>query len=134
MTMLNAYDVVAISLGGGGACILDSAGVVRCWSVYNRYGKGGYGLATADTSGGPTCCCHPPGGAAYCGGSLSAANKFTPQLVSMGGVAASEVFMGTNNGCALLTDATLSCWGMNTCKCASPPPTLALPHPSSSFE
>ncbi len=93
-------DAVAIKSEWYHACALTKTGTVKCWGT-NNYGNLGIGSTTGpeicDTStmmiGGPNC-------------------AFSPQLVpGLNNVKA--IGLSVNSTCALLTDGTAKCWGMN---------------------
>jgi alpha-tubulin suppressor-like RCC1 family protein len=93
-------DAVAIRSEWYHACAVTKTGTVRCWGA-NNYGNLGLGTTTGpDTCnastmmiGGPAC-------------------AFSPHLVP-GLSNAKAIGLSANSTCALLTDGTAKCWGMN---------------------
>jgi alpha-tubulin suppressor-like RCC1 family protein len=88
----------AIAAGEDHTCALLSSGTVECWG-FNGYGQLGNGSST-----GPETCSIPD--------SSSGACSTTPVAVSglMGVVALAA---GWEHTCALLSDGTVECWGLN---------------------
>ena len=85
--------VSAVTAGGNHTCARLSDGTARCW------GEDAFGELGDDASGGPgdaTMETRPPG---------------TPVMVGLPGIVA--LAAGGNQTCALLADATVSCWGDN---------------------
>jgi alpha-tubulin suppressor-like RCC1 family protein len=93
-------DAVAIKSEWYHACALTKTGTVKCWGT-NNYGNLGIGSTTGpeicDAStmmiGGPNC-------------------AFSPQVVP-GLNSVKAIALSANSTCALLTDGTAKCWGMN---------------------
>jgi alpha-tubulin suppressor-like RCC1 family protein len=85
-----ASGVVSVTAGGAHACALGSDGRVGCWGS-NAFGQ--LGNPTGALNEAPT------------------ANRPYVQLVN--GITASAISAGGNHTCALLTNATVNCWGSN---------------------
>src|SRR5205814_1376766 len=87
-------NAVAITAGGGGhACALLANGTAKCWGE-NEFGELGNGRT------GPQMC-----------GSFACST--TPVLVS-GLTSGSVLTAGGGHSCAVLTNGTARCWGLNT--------------------
>ena len=93
-------DAVAIKSEWYHACALTRTGTVKCWGA-NNYGN----LGTGSTTGPDTC----NASTMMIGGANCA---FGPQLVpGLSNVKA--IGLSANSTCALSTDGTAKCWGMN---------------------
>ena len=129
----------AVAAGGSHSCAVLSDGTVRCWG-WNGKGQLGNGtltqsptpvavngidginnIATAVAAGGSHSCARLSTGKVLCWGSnangqLGNGNS-TPQFtspVTVSGIAtAVSIAAGTGHNCALLTDGTVKCWGLN---------------------
>lgn len=85
----------AISAGAGFTCAILDDGSVKCWGS-NSYGTLGLGNVA-----------HRGDGATEMGDSLPAVNLGT-------GRTAVSIMAGMSHVCAILDDASLKCWGLNT--------------------
>ncbi len=87
-----ATGAVGIALGGSTSCVLMSGGGVKCWGLgdMGQLGDGGSGAGHKQTSATDV---QVSGGAALAG--------------------ATQVAVGANFGCALLTGGLVDCWGKN---------------------
>jgi len=129
-------DVASLSLGGGHACVVTTAGGVVCWGL-NRTGQIGNGttndgqapvavpalssgVAMVSAGGFHTCAVTTAGGVLCWGsnehgqvGDGTNQNRLEPVPVSglESGVVA--VSAGLFHTCALRSDGTVSCWGKN---------------------
>jgi alpha-tubulin suppressor-like RCC1 family protein len=81
-----ALQVTAVAAGFEHTCVLISGGVVECWGS-NRYGQLG---AAAQTI-------HP-----------------FPLVVSLVGGTVTQIAAGAYHTCALLSNGTVQCWGLNS--------------------
>lgn len=81
-------DATSVELGGGHACALLTDGRVQCWGT-NGFGQLGYGDEDTD-------------------------DFETPEgnVVALGAVA-TQIAVGSDASCALLTGGTVKCWGPN---------------------
>ena len=132
------YSLVKLLASGPTAnstCALLSSGVVKCWgdNTYGQLGGGdisphkdpvtvqGLMPASALAVGQNSACAIVTGGQVYCWGRNSngqlgnASNKdsLIPVAVSGLKLAASQIALGENFACALLSDQTVKCWGAN---------------------
>lgn len=88
VTVSGLSTAQAVSAGGAQSCALMTGGAVRCWGN-NTNGQAGIGTYSPD--------------------------HFTvPQAVVALGQAATAITAQGDSVCALLADATVSCWGINT--------------------
>jgi cysteine-rich repeat protein len=90
--------IIKIAAGDGHACALCRGGYVRCWGV-NDHGELGLGHVLFQANK------HPYQ-------TLDAAGNLGG-YVNLGGVAATDIAAGFGFTCALLTDGSVRCWGMN---------------------
>ena len=81
--------VVAVTAGGAHSCSLGSTGLVGCWGS-NVYGQLGNSALQNPTT------------------------FFRPVVQAIPGISASAISAGESHTCALLTDTTVSCWGLNS--------------------
>ena len=81
---------VSVSAGGSHTCVLLASGGVGCWGS-NAFGQLGNPIGLLNET--------------------STASRPYAQVVN--GITASAISAGGNHTCALLTDATVSCWGSN---------------------
>jgi alpha-tubulin suppressor-like RCC1 family protein len=81
---------VSVSAGGSHTCLLSASGGVGCWGS-NAFGQLGNPIGLLNET--------------------STASRPYAQVVN--GITASAISAGGNHTCALLTDATVSCWGSN---------------------
>ena len=81
--------VVAVTAGGAHSCALGSTGLVGCWGS-NVYGQLGNSALQNPTT------------------------FFRPVVQAIPGISASAISAGESHTCALLTDTTVSCWGLNS--------------------
>jgi alpha-tubulin suppressor-like RCC1 family protein len=84
--VLNLSNARAVSAGGSHTCALFGSGTVVCWGS-NTYGQLGNGTSTFNT-----------------------APAASPLLVPV----ATAVASGGNHTCALLSNGTVKCWGLNS--------------------
>ncbi len=89
-------DVTALAAGGGQTCALLSGGTVACWG-YNEYGQIGAG---------------PTSGPQECGGNPDPCSTMPMPVAGLSGVTA--LAAGSSHTCALLSDGTVACWGLNS--------------------
>ena len=82
--------VVAVTAGGAHSCAVGTTGLVGCWGS-NAYGQ----------LGNPT------------GIANEAPTASRPYVQAVNGITAIAISAGGDHTCALLTDATVSCWGSN---------------------
>jgi alpha-tubulin suppressor-like RCC1 family protein len=92
--------VTAIAAGGGTTCALTSDGSASCW------GNNSDGELGLSTNQGPEMCSQNPLPVSY---PCSTTPRQVPNLT---GTAAISV--GSSHVCAVLSDATIRCWGTNT--------------------
>lgn len=131
-----AASAKAIGAGGYHACALLSSGALQCWG-YNGYGELGTGdttsSSTAESVTGGTSWSGVSGGGFYtCGisginaecwgdnGSLelgngsSVSSSSVPVLVpTTAGLGVVSIATGVYHACALLSDGSVECWGLN---------------------
>lgn len=81
--------VVAVTAGGAHSCALGTTGSVGCWGS-NVYGQLGNTALQNPTT------------------------FFRPVVQMIPGISASAISAGESHTCALLIDATVSCWGLNS--------------------
>ena len=80
-----AESYVEVAVGTGHSCGLTTSGTVRCWG-YGSNGRLGTG-----------------------GGS----DQFIPAAINAGGSAFIHVATGWDHSCAIVTDGSVKCWGLN---------------------
>ena len=130
--------VTAVAVGGLHTCVLLSSGDVRCWG-YNLHGQLGYGdtsirtsppttnvnvgaavsaIATGEAftcvltvSGGVRCWGYNLKGQLGDGSTISRVSPPTKNVALLGPTA--YISTGQSFACALLTDASVQCWGLN---------------------
>jgi alpha-tubulin suppressor-like RCC1 family protein len=89
--------VLKLAVGDGHSCALTQAGYVRCWGDNSDYQLGlGHKLFEGKT--------HPYQ-------ILDASSG--PNIVNLGGVAATDIAAGYGFTCAILTGGSVRCWGQN---------------------
>ena len=82
---------VSVSAGGSHTCVLLASGGVGCWGS-NAFGQLGNPIGLLNET--------------------STASRPYAQVVN--GITASAISAGESHTCALLTDTTVSCWGLNS--------------------
>ena len=89
-------QVVGLAAGGA-ACVVLKSGAVYCWGADDQHQLGGTGAGdgTCDDFGTTKAC------------------RFAPARVT-GISSATQVSLGASSACAVLGDATVSCWGSNS--------------------
>jgi alpha-tubulin suppressor-like RCC1 family protein len=140
-TTVPGITAVKISLGKSHTCAILTDGKIKCWGK-NSFGNLGDGtvnlktlnptsvsLGAGDTAveiaiGGDHTCAILSDGTIQCwgknsGGQLgdnSIVNKATPVTVQPfgNGLAAVQIACGLNHACAILSDGSVWCWGINT--------------------
>lgn len=91
-------DVSSVALGGGHSCALTDQGIVSCWGN-NAYGQLGDGTTSSNAfpvlvkSGG--------------------VDSLTALPAPLSGASATQVSVGADFSCALISDSTVRCWGHN---------------------
>jgi alpha-tubulin suppressor-like RCC1 family protein len=127
-------DAIGISVGDGAACALLSGGTVTCWGLDadGELGDAGAGLGDTDGGLGDT-----DGGLGDTDGGLGDTDgglgdtvawpsSSTPVAVSgLSGVTAVSV-NALGDTCALLTDATIQCWGKDYARTTPGPDVTGL--------
>jgi alpha-tubulin suppressor-like RCC1 family protein len=131
---------IAIAAGEFHTCVLISDGTARCWGS-NYYGQAGNGTTAGSTSpvvvsgltgafaisaGQVHTCALISDGTAKCWGvngngalgNGSLVDSTTPVAVTAGsdlpGTGATEIVAGVSRTCALVSDGTAKCWGINS--------------------
>ncbi len=138
VTVTGISTAVEISASDYGTCAVLADGTTKCWGL-NTKGQLGLGALGAAMSSSPTTasgvtnatkiasgadhtCIVTGSGAVQCWGvgtygqlgtSLAAGYTYTPTTIS-GISTASRVGAGANHTCAVLSDGTAKCWGLNS--------------------
>jgi alpha-tubulin suppressor-like RCC1 family protein len=129
-------DVAQIAAGGDHTCARMNDGSVRCWGS-GAYGELGDGVAidratpepivalgtsvSSISLGGFHTCARMTDGSARCWGANGAGqigdgtttDRWTPETITALGSGVRDIALGEFHTCAVLTDGSASCWGLN---------------------